>query len=77
MVKLTAFKPFSSAADSLEQINSISEAGLTDDLKNFLTVNLPKVRARGGVGGSSTPGGGSPAQASMRTFMGGVTAWGG
>jgi nucleolar protein 56 len=45
VVKLTAFKPFASAADSLEQINSISEAGLTDDLKNFLTLNLPKVRA--------------------------------
>jgi nucleolar protein 56 len=42
--KLTAFKPFSSAADALEQINAVSESVLTDDLKNFLTTNLPKVR---------------------------------
>ncbi|KAL6765680.1 nucleolar protein, component of C/D snoRNPs [Haematococcus lacustris] len=42
--KLTAFKPFGSAADALEQINAISESVLTDDLKNFLTTNLPKVK---------------------------------
>jgi hypothetical protein len=46
VVKLTAFKPFSSAANALEQINAISEAQLTDDLKNFLALNLPKVGAR-------------------------------
>jgi len=52
VVKLTAFKPFSSAANALEQINAISEAQLTDDLKNFLAMNLPKVRiaGRGGAG---------------------------
>ncbi|GLC59398.1 snoRNP complex protein nop56 [Pleodorina starrii] len=44
IVKLTAFKPFPSAADSLEQINAISEAQLTDELKNFLELNLPKVK---------------------------------
>ncbi|KAG2498922.1 hypothetical protein HYH03_003112 [Edaphochlamys debaryana] len=44
IVKLTAFKPFPSAADSLEQINAISEANLTDELKNFLELNLPKVK---------------------------------
>jgi nucleolar protein 56 len=44
--KLTAFKPFSSAADALEQINAVSESVLTDDLKNFLTTNLPKVGER-------------------------------
>ncbi|KAG2453509.1 hypothetical protein HYH02_001729 [Chlamydomonas schloesseri] len=44
IVKLTAFKPFPSAADSLEQINAISEANLTDELKNFLEQNLPKVK---------------------------------
>ena len=43
-VKLTAFKPFTSAANALEQINAISESQLTDDLKNFLELNLPKVR---------------------------------
>ncbi|KXZ52767.1 hypothetical protein GPECTOR_8g157 [Gonium pectorale] len=44
IVKLTAFKPFPSAADSLEQINAISEAQLTEELKNFLELNLPKVK---------------------------------
>jgi hypothetical protein len=43
VAKLAAFKPFASAADALEQINAVSEAQLTDDLKNFLTMNLPKV----------------------------------
>lgn len=42
--KLTAFKPFTSAANALEQINAVSESSLTDDLKNFLELNLPKVR---------------------------------
>lgn len=45
IVKLTAFKPFANAADSLEQINAVSESQLTDELKNFLTLNLPKVGA--------------------------------
>ncbi|GFR43940.1 hypothetical protein Agub_g5079 [Astrephomene gubernaculifera] len=44
IVKMTAFKPFPSAADSLEQINAISEAQLTEELKNFLEQNLPKVK---------------------------------
>ncbi|PSC74827.1 Nucleolar 56 [Micractinium conductrix] len=44
-VKLAAFKPFTSAANALEQINAVSESQLTDDLKNFLTTNLPKVKA--------------------------------
>ncbi|KDD75119.1 putative snoRNA binding domain-containing protein, partial [Helicosporidium sp. ATCC 50920] len=43
-VKLTAFKPFTSAANALEQINAVSESQATDDLKNFLTTNLPKVK---------------------------------
>ena len=43
VVKLIAFKPFSSAADALEQVNAVSEAQLTDELKNFLELNLPKV----------------------------------
>jgi hypothetical protein len=49
VVKLAAFQPFTSAANALEQINAISEAQLTDDLKNFLTMNLPKVREGMGV----------------------------
>ncbi|KAI8473241.1 MAG: hypothetical protein J3K34DRAFT_375598 [Monoraphidium minutum] len=44
VVKLTAFKPFASAANALEQINAVSEAQLTDDLKNFLVMNLPKAK---------------------------------
>lgn len=44
VVKLTAFKPFTSAANALEQINAISEANLTDELRDFLTMNLPKVK---------------------------------
>ena len=43
IASLTAFKPFANAANALEQINALSEAQLTDDLKNFLVVNLPKV----------------------------------
>ena len=43
VVKLTAFLPFSSAADALEQVNAVSEAQLTDELQNFLELNLPKV----------------------------------
>ncbi|PRW20780.1 Nucleolar 56 [Chlorella sorokiniana] len=43
-VKLIAFKPFTSAANALEQINAVSESQITDDLKNFLTTNLPKVK---------------------------------
>mmetsp|Transcript_4672 Transcript_4672/g.14118 ORF Transcript_4672/g.14118 Transcript_4672/m.14118 type:complete len:496 (-) Transcript_4672:385-1872(-) len=43
--KLVAFKPFTSAASALEQINAVSESQLTDDLKNFLELNLPKVKS--------------------------------
>jgi len=43
VAKLVGFKPFTSAADALEQINAVSEAQLTDELKNFLTMNLAKV----------------------------------
>lgn len=44
VAKLTAFKPFTSAANALEQINAVSESQLTDDLKNFLELNLPKAK---------------------------------
>lgn len=40
--KLTAFKPFASAADALVQINAISESTLTPELKTFLETNLAK-----------------------------------
>ena len=48
-VKLTAFKPFTSAANALEQINAVSESQLTDELKNFLELNLPKVTESQGM----------------------------
>jgi hypothetical protein len=51
VAKLAAFKPFASAADALEQINAVSEAQLTEDLKNFLTMNLPKVSRACSCGG--------------------------
>lgn len=46
VVRLTSFKPFESAADALEQINSISESQLTDSLTNFLILNLPKIKSK-------------------------------
>lgn len=52
VTKLTAFKPFTSAADALEQINAVSESQLTDELKNFLEVSLPKVRGTDTAGTS-------------------------
>ena len=45
VVKLLSFKPFANAADALVQINAISEGSMTDELKQFLELNLPKVRA--------------------------------
>jgi len=44
IVKMAAFRPFASAADALEQINAVSEASLTDALRDFLKTNLPKVK---------------------------------
>jgi nucleolar protein 56 len=42
-IKLKAFQPFASAEDALENTNAISEHAMTDSLKNFLEMNLPKV----------------------------------
>ncbi|KAK1268018.1 putative nucleolar protein 5-2 [Acorus gramineus] len=39
-VKLHAFQPFSSALDALNQCNAVSEGILTDELRNFLELNL-------------------------------------
>ncbi|KAG9447149.1 hypothetical protein H6P81_013277 [Aristolochia fimbriata] len=44
VVKLAAFVPFSSALDALNQCNAVSEGILTDELRNFLELNLPKVK---------------------------------
>ena len=42
VVSLTSFLPFKTAADSLNNINSISEGIPTEELKLFLQTNLPK-----------------------------------
>ncbi|KAJ7956075.1 nucleolar protein 56-like [Quillaja saponaria] len=44
VVKLTAFQPFDSALDALNQCNSVSEGQMTDELQSFLELNLPKVK---------------------------------
>lgn len=44
IASLVAFKPFSTAADALEQINSISESLTTEMLITFLITNLPRVK---------------------------------
>ncbi|KAF3438315.1 hypothetical protein FNV43_RR21077 [Rhamnella rubrinervis] len=44
VVKLTAFHPFESALDALNQCNSVSEGLMTDELRSFLELNLPKVK---------------------------------
>ncbi|XP_002155156.2 nucleolar protein 56 [Hydra vulgaris] len=41
IVKLVAFSPFKTAANALENINSISEGVVHEDLKTFLENNLP------------------------------------
>lgn len=43
VVKLKGFKPFTSAANALGEINQISDSICSEDLKNFLEMNLPKV----------------------------------
>ncbi|KAI3919325.1 hypothetical protein MKW98_030461 [Papaver atlanticum] len=40
VVKLVAFHPFSSALDALNQCNAVSEGIMTDELRNFLELNL-------------------------------------
>jgi len=41
LVKLVAFSPFKNAANALENINSISEGMVHEDLKVFLEANIP------------------------------------
>ena len=43
IVKLMTFKAFQSAADALEQCNAVAEGFMTEDLRHFLEMNLPKV----------------------------------
>ncbi|KAG2678587.1 hypothetical protein I3843_11G009200 [Carya illinoinensis] len=44
VVQLAAFHPFESALDALNQCNAISEGLMTDELRSFLELNLPKVK---------------------------------
>ncbi|XP_065873451.1 nucleolar protein 56-like [Euphorbia lathyris] len=44
VVQLTAFLPFESSLDALNQCNSVSEGLMTDELRSFLELNLPKVK---------------------------------
>ncbi|XP_019096640.1 PREDICTED: nucleolar protein 56-like isoform X2 [Camelina sativa] len=44
VVQLTAFPPFESALDALNQINAVSEGVMTDELRSLLELNLPKVK---------------------------------
>lgn len=44
VVKLHAFSPFESALDALNQCNAVSEGQMTDELRNFLEVSLPKAK---------------------------------
>ncbi|KAL7222035.1 hypothetical protein ACSBR1_023870 [Camellia fascicularis] len=46
VVKLVAFTPFESVLDTLNQCNAISEGHMTDELRNFLELTLPKVKDR-------------------------------
>jgi len=45
-VKLKAFQPFANAEDALENINAISEHAMTESLKSFLEMNLPRVSSK-------------------------------
>ncbi|XP_043704359.1 nucleolar protein 56-like [Telopea speciosissima] len=44
VVKLLAFNPFDSALDALNQVNAVSEGLMTEELRNFLALNLPKIK---------------------------------
>ncbi|KAJ9145289.1 Nucleolar protein 56 [Pleurostoma richardsiae] len=46
MVKLVNFTPYRSAAETLENINLVSEGVMSDYLKNILELNLPKTSGK-------------------------------
>lgn len=54
-IKLKAFQPFSSAEDALENANAISEHDMTDSLKSFLEMNLPKSSSKKKKEGKASP----------------------
>jgi len=49
VVNLIGFYPFKTASDALNNINSVSEGIVSDDLKLFLETNMPKGKAVLGV----------------------------
>ncbi|KAG0713450.1 Nucleolar protein 56 [Chionoecetes opilio] len=46
MVKMVGFRPFTSAAQSLQNMNAVTEGLLTEELKAFLETNLPKKKSK-------------------------------
>eukprot|EP01138_Halocafeteria_seosinensis_P014099 gb/GECG01014397.1/.p1 GENE.gb/GECG01014397.1/~~gb/GECG01014397.1/.p1 ORF type:complete len:543 (+),score=98.26 gb/GECG01014397.1/:1-1629(+) len=44
IVKMKAFNAFTSAENALQNVNDISDGIVSEDLKNFLEFNLPKVK---------------------------------
>ncbi|KAG7581721.1 Nop domain superfamily [Arabidopsis suecica] len=44
VVQLIAFHPYQSALDALNQINAVSEGYMSDELRSFVELNLPKVK---------------------------------
>ena len=45
MVKLSAYQPFTTAEEALENITMISQNKVTSVLKNFLTTHLPATKS--------------------------------
>ena len=45
MVKLSAYQPFTTAVEALEQITAIAQNKVTSQLKNFLTTHLPATKS--------------------------------
>ncbi|GMH25150.1 hypothetical protein Nepgr_026993 [Nepenthes gracilis] len=46
VLQLTAFSPYDSALDALNQCNAVSEGMMTNELRNFLELNLPKPKVK-------------------------------
>ena len=44
MCKLKSFLPFTTAAQALQNCNDVSEGIMSDELKSFLELNLPKMK---------------------------------
>lgn len=73
VVKLESFVPFKSGANALENINSISEGEVHEDLKTFLQTMLPKNAGKLGVSDSRI-GASIGEEMDIECEFGGVTA---